>query len=420
MEELNNSKPNNSHKGLIIALSAVSGVLLLAFIVLGTIMFFEMKDLRTENRNLAEYIADNFELDTKRIIVDSKETNPSVDELSQLPEGPKLVKKTDNGEELVFLFRNDYDNVLMWDQWLFVAGNNYGKKGDVAKVKAYNIETGENKIIFDLDETEDFKGQVAQYVNNMDVLDGKLFISLGGYMMEGGVFYMDLTDELDGEMNFIGKAPNASISKTDMGYIVTGGEGDACWSKLEIYTVAKDLSSLGKVLEIEDMCGDGQQLIHRDGQKFIVGELKKETEDAQYGIFTQVAVQELFESHGAGFLLNEDQMPEGIRQIKGFEDRMFLVGDWLYEYTYATEKLEKIVELTEETAFEPWEKWGLYSFDENKDTLCFNENYQLDLSTKLVTKMADKCYPLTPDASPETIEEKIKALDLPEQYYYKN
>jgi hypothetical protein len=419
MDELQNNNCSGNHKGLIITLSSVCGILLLAFIVFGVVVFFEMNNLKEKNRFLSEYIVDNSILDSEKIIVDTKPTNPSVDELSQLPEGPKLVKKTDDGEELVFLFRNDYDNVLMWDQWLFVAGNNYGKKGDVAKVKAYNIETGENKIIFDLNETEDFKGQVAQYVNNMDVIDGKLFISLGGYLMDGGVFYMDLTDEMDDEINFIGKVPNPAIHKVDQGYFVIGGEGDACWSKMEIYTVAKDLSSLGKVLEIEDMCGDGQQLIYRDGQRFIVGALEKEAEEAQYGVFTQVGVQELFESHGAGSLLNEDQMPAGIGQIKGFEDRMFLVGDWLYEYTYATDKLEKIVEMTEETEFKPWEKWGLYSFDKKKNTLCFNENYQLNLATKLVTKMADKCYPLTLDASPPKIEEKIEALDLPEQYYYK-
>lgn len=419
MEELNNSGGTNSSKKIIIALSVISGVLLLAFVALGIFTFLEMKDLKEDNRNLAKYIADNFELDLGETSVDTKPTNPSIDELSQLPEGPKLVRNTPDGEELVMLFKNDYDTILQWDQWLFAGDKKYGQKNDVAKVRAYNVETGESKTIFDLNKTEDFKGQTAQYINNLDIFDGKLFISLGGYMMDGGIFYLELSDEMDGELNFVGKVSNAGIQKTDGGYVVTGGEGDACWSRLEIYTIAKDFSSLGKVLEIEDMCGEGEKLLYRDGSKFIIGALEKKNEGDEYGIYRRVGVQDVFESRGVGQLINEDQMPAGIRQIKAYEEKMFLVGDWLYEYDYVTEKIEKIVEITEDMAFDPWDQWGLYSYDEKKGTLCFNENYQLNLATKLVTKMADKCYPLTPDASPKTIEEKIGELDLPETLYFK-
>lgn len=418
-----NQKSNN--KNLIIALSIVSGILFIALVALASFMFVEWRTLRAENKQLSQMLAQsqNFE---------DNETTESVEEISQLPEGPKLVKKTENGEELVFNFDGNYDAFYRWENWVFQGDSAYGNEEKSAEVEAYNLVTGEKKTIFRLKDREEFSGQVTQYISGFQMFDNKLFILLGGYMMDGGIYFMGLNEGLTEELKFIGKAQNPRLEQAGDRFIVRAGEGDAGCSWSQYYTVSKNFDGLNKVLELSGCeCSGGTYIeSHEPGSSvYIIGEVRvdEDSKDAcNESYYTQIFIQDLFKSQGVGSLINEDMMPEKITNVFVYDTVIFLKSaDFdLYEFNRKTNKITKIMNLSEEMKKYELNNFAIYDYEAGDTSVCINENYELNLVTKQLTKLSQECFSFEqyeyPETVPDSVEKAIEYFKLPENFYYKD
>lgn len=191
---------------------------------------------------------------------------------TELPVGPKLIKKTVQGKELVVAFSNQYDVVTQWGDWLFVGDKNYGTKDKKAQVWAYNIKTDEKKKIFDFSldaEGLDVTKDNAQYVNALQIFENKLFVSLGGYMMPGYVYAIALDSEMLGAPVFVGQSKNPYIKYLNGVYFVNGGEGDAgCfWGEVNKLDMTK--LSLVKLYEMSGCIGEDDESIIGNDDKYL-------------------------------------------------------------------------------------------------------------------------------------------------------
>lgn len=242
---------------------------LATIIIVGVPFYFlfvrDVEKLEKENKSL------------KSVVLDNASPEPLTPKI-ELPSGPKLVKKSDSETELVLSFSNQYDVLTAWNNWLFVGDKNYGTKDKKAQVWAYNIKTDVKKKIFNFAELpeslKDEKG-AEQYINNLQIFENKLWISLGGYLMPGYLYAINLDPEMIGAPIFVGTVANPSIEYSNGIYFVNGGEGDAgCYWK-ELNRLDINRMDLTKIFEINGCHGeDNDEILGNDDMYVYVSKFK--------------------------------------------------------------------------------------------------------------------------------------------------
>ena len=113
---------------------------------------------------------------------------------TDLPAQPKsnlwrLVKKSNNGDEQVFSILADRSNVIQWNNYLIYSISNAWDLP--ATVRAYDLNTGENTVIFDESKDKVFQDKQNHDITDLMIIGNKLYFSLGGYGISGYTYWTD-------------------------------------------------------------------------------------------------------------------------------------------------------------------------------------------------------------------------------------
>jgi len=336
----------------------------------------------------------------KSVITNNSKTPEPMPLVEELPAGPKLVKITPQGKELVVSFNNQYDVLTVWNHWIFVGDKNYGTQDKKAQVWAYNAITGVKKKVFDLGELEQqivgSRAETTQYVNDLQIFENKLWINLGGYMMPGYIYAIELEPELINAPVYVGESLNPSILLRGSNYIVSGGEGDAGCAKYLVQLLDVGQMNLTEIFSGAHCLGDGQDMLVGIGQESLfLSRTKTITTDGvmESDIFLDLKSMKFDAPGNTETIISTAKMPEGVYQIYLGEDYFVLMGSKLYYY----EIDNNIAKLTNEIDL-PTSTQNIYlsSAPNNKEMLC-TENYYFDLKAFEFTKIEETVKGTTSD-----------------------
>jgi hypothetical protein len=413
-EEQTQAKNPKKHHGMMAKAVIFLGIIIIVGLV--AMNFYLLKELskaKWENEKFADLV---YEL--------MKDEAPTVDsdmngDEEYLP-GHKLMKKHKSGDETIFLM-DEYDRLAEWGDWLFLGDVAYGDNNDYAKVLAYNMETEEKKVLLDVETQKFYKEtrfQLSQYVNQLEVIDNKLFITLGGYMMEGGVYYVDLEKGLD-SLNFVGQARNPTVEKIDDTYIVFAGEGDACYSESVFYVINEKMDELVKKLEVKDDCGASQRVVGREGSKVYVADLELKSEAEFESLHKQIYMIDLVHSQGLGMFINDEQMPSDVTRVVIKDGKALLYGYNMHVYD---EKLQKMTKISVPTAvpYHPDKGYAPLIFEGYYEgNICLDSSILVDLTTNSIDLLEEECRDESLFTSQmKNVEQQIEDMELSKEFYY--
>lgn len=183
-----------------------------------------------------------------------------------------------------------------------------------------------------------------------------LYVSFGGYLRQGVLFVLDLTQENPVPKEVV-RMENPTVVNFGNDYFVRGGEGDACWH----YSFYKKLDlekkeTVGKKLEFKVECEGGMEMVDYDSQlqSFLFADIDRvklfkepaNVPDDGFGIEYKSLGR--ISTTGERTLLLSKEISEKISQM--FYDpkdrKVYLIGlKSLYSYDLLTSSLKLVGEI---------------------------------------------------------------------------
>lgn len=337
-----------------------------------------------------------------------------------------LERKTGGNTEELFAISNDaLFEIVRWNNLLIFSDggqddNNYPP--DI-QIKVHNIDTGKTTVIFNSKENAGQFNDIKRFpdsLGGLQVIGDTLYFSLGGYLKEGAVFWLDLPPS--GKPQKLIAARNGSISKLRDWYFVIGGEGDSCWSERDFYLLDIKTKGTRKVAASKSGCNLGEESLglSRDGE-MIMAYHGSGGDNPYQGDYEYIAIMDILNTSIKRMAITREQMPAKVNNILYSEDRdqLLLIGSSFYLYDLAGGQLNKIADSPKEIKFylagRIWEN----------DKVCLDgqsgpqyNKYELDISSKTLTKMGRTCDFVSSPTSKETtgFKKLIDSLNLPVNY----
>ncbi len=291
-----------------------------------------------------------------------------------------LTKDTDGKPVTVLTFCGDecFSNYLLqWNDWLF-----YNRS---TSIHGYNLTTEKNVVIYDVSlHKSDFKTRAPNEVSDMQVINNTLYFSLGGYLTNGGIFWLDLPFTDNPLPHKLIDSANAKIIQWENKSWILGGSGDACWGITDFSLVDLSTKTVSHIAKSTTGCIEGEEYVGIDKKNRMIlafhtpdregGTVDKGTK----GIYQYILAVPLANPEASESIVSKQDMPQDITAVK-------------------------------------------YSKDMDKLYLLGNENYLYDLATQVMTKvdMVPDVFPTTfPQWKDQKISEVIKGISLPAGYHF--
>lgn len=138
---------------------------------------------------------------------------------------------------------------VIWHEWLIVGVGYYSDQF----VYAFNMQTGEIKKLFE-------NNNPKQGIDNMTIVDNKLFVSIGGYLAGGGLYKLNLPPDSQ-SAKLVLDSPGV-ITKIDDQYWISHGFGDGCWGKTTYSLFNTNTYQTTEIVADSDDCeGNGTQVL---------------------------------------------------------------------------------------------------------------------------------------------------------------
>lgn len=339
-----------------------------------------------------------------------------------------LERKLESSAEEIFdIFNIAYLDILRWKNLLIFSdgGQNDNKYPPQIEIKVHNIDTGETDIIFDSNVYKDQFDPTKNppdHLSDLMVIDDTLYFSLGGYLLDGAVFWLDLPPS--GKPKKLISIKNGSVTKLRDWYFVIGGEGDSCWSERDFYLLDPGTKSAKKVISSKSGCNYGEEYLGltKDG-KVIMAYHGSLGDDPSQGDYEYVTTVDIFNPNSKNTIVGKEQMPSKINGMLYSEDRdqLLMIGSEIYLYNFTGGVLNKIVNVPKGVK--------LYFIENNwvQDKVCLDgekgstyNKYELDLSLKKITQPGLTCNTVSSPAPEkkdfEKLEQVINLLNLPLNY----
>lgn len=335
--------------------------------------------------------------------------------VTPLPSPKKFVlkRKSKTEWEKLASFSLDLDkSIIRWNNLLFY---NPG-----SKIFSHNLNTGTTNLLFE--ETND-----SRYISDFQIIDDTLFFSVGGYLLEGATFALDLPPKEKPKQ--ISENPNAKIIKRQGRYWLISGEGDACWMFQNYSLLEPKTKKVTHIATSDIGCYDGEQYldIFDKRDRMVFAGFKKDREnpdsESQYLYLLAVPINNPKVKEG---VISKQDMPAGITGISYFEskDSFLLTGQAFYSFDFSNNKLIKIMDIPEN-----WRRAGVDSWTNN--LICLSKyisqnndkkiTAEINTDSKQLTENSPNCT-FKPDPTPqkqsqdEKNNEIIKSLNLPADY----
>ncbi|MFZ5425137.1 MAG: hypothetical protein ACOZAO_05050 [Patescibacteria group bacterium] len=235
-------------------------------------------------------------------------------------------------------------NIIRWNDYLIYENkdknvilentNNFEEKVLIAKDFLENIDTNGKGINL----------AVSAYISDFKIIDDVLYVSYGGYLIEGAIFWIDLYNIK--EPQILRRGPNPHIVKFGKDYWVREGEGDACWGFARFTPVNLNEKSLGSTLEVTSGCTEGEYLLGWDTKTEAFITTNYTREDPYFGSTTYLALNKLESDGTRTTLINIDSnLGAKIKDVilSKTESKVYLSdAQSLYMYNIPTSQLSKI------------------------------------------------------------------------------
>lgn len=340
-----------------------------------------------------------------------------------------LVKKEGQKTQEVFSIDNDYYlAAVRWKDYVFFSDGGINDKNypPNIQVKKHDLVSGKTETIF---ESSGYKNQLskdnpADSLSDLQVINNDLYISLGGYLREGVIYWSDLSSNTEPKQ--LVKGRNQIIKFMNDRYWILGGEGDSCWIQTD-YSLLDPVSKLVTfVIASHSGCSQGDEVIGNTQDNLIVVDHAVTAE--QKNIINSIFVIPLSNPKTRRLLLSKNNLPEEIKAAFYLSNgNLVLIGKSVYIFDIANNKIIKLVDLTPVLADK--ESMLVERADSGISSLCFfgdirasydnkDDDTELNLITKQITLQSSICKTSQnfQEGDIRTIEQKVAELNLPENY----
>ena len=303
------------------------------------------------------------------------------------PKNKSLVLK--RGEEIIYDFSPYGEwHIVRWENLLFYGTGGYDWNFEVF---SHNLDTGETELIYEEDSSD-------IYLSDLQAIDETLFFSIGGYLVQGATYWLDLPP--DGPALWLADSRNAKIEYMNDRHWLIGGEGDACWRFTDYSFVDIANKKVTPIITSHGGCMEGEEYLgidrtdrmilahHTSGQNW-------HTLDPEPGVYTYVVALRLSDLEKGGIIAKQE-MPEKIVMMRFSEEdnRLLLMGDSIYLYDLSLNTLEKIVDSPWD-----WQDWRNILFEKwEGEVVCvrgtdISERIEINLSEKKIIRGSAVCEP---------------------------
>lgn len=348
-------------------------------------------------------------------------TTPSVTQPPQVYRSKNLVlkRKTDQGWDTLYTFPESGDQrIIRWNDMLFYGNSGYGSK---VELFSHDLQTGVTETVFEKETTR-------QYISDLQVIDKTLFFSIGGYLAGGATYWLNLPPS--GTPKQLTESSNGKIEKMNNRYWIIGGEGDACWGVTNYSLIDLNTKIVTPVATSTSGCYEGEEYIDIDKRDRML--LSFHTPDfggsdgkPDEGIYQYVIAVPLSNPKAKAGVISKQDMPVGITDIKYFEnkDSLILSGKGLYVFDFETNKLSKILDITDSWFRSKIDSWTNNSICLSKLNNDKTEVAEINTDTKQLNENASNCQ-IKPSPTPQSYQQTqdegnqklIKSLNLPSNY----
>lgn len=294
-----------------------------------------------------------------------------------------FARSTENGSE-PFLDICETCTAVRWENYL-IYGND-GHYGDDIEIKMYDLLNNSDRIIFRLSDHADkfYKEQsLPVYISDMKVVDNILFFSLGGYLLEGGTFWIDLNNPKTA--NLIIKTKNARLYQKNSKWLISSGAGDSCWGEGEYHLLDVINMKVVSTINYKVGCNEGDDVIGIDkSNNFVIGfhtMIWGELGDDN-GSYKYIELANIENPNLRTKIIPEENMPEGITEAFYYEqdNKIWLIGNESFFFDISSGELLKVDESTLIPA-KPWlfEEHRNYKWSDNielpRDYVMYQGNF---------------------------------------------
>lgn len=222
-----------------------------------------------------------------------------------------------------------YDNLenrqsLLSDNYFIVGTSDYGPR---AQLYALNLKTGKEILLFN-----ELTRRI--YINQIVRFDNTLYFTTGGYLAPSNVYYIDFPLENNVVNKVEGEYANAAIKEIEGNYWITSIEGDSCISGggYNLFDL-KTKKSIFKIKYGND-CGNGNELIILNDKIINAHFVNKTSDEFATSTYTNITKIDLKLPFTESNLINADQIPKDIYQIKYDKEMnsLLLYGPEKYVY----------------------------------------------------------------------------------------
>lgn len=214
---------------------------------------------------------------------------------------------------------NSFPPIVFWGNWLY-----YIEDGSI--VKGLNLDTKEEKIIYDLDKklTDFPKDKPSFEITNIRVINDTLFFGVGRFLDKNGILYYVNLIENSKPVNLInGYYPSiVRLNNTDFVY---EGDGDACGGWGTLYRLDTKPIQVIKVSETKLGCVTGEEIIDIDERNNIITadhgfDMYEDDISQGFVIYNYIALIPANNPSAKEIILSKENMPKNINNI-GLTDK---------------------------------------------------------------------------------------------------
>lgn len=251
-----------------------------------------------------------------------------------------------NNETKYFLEVCDGCKVVKWKNYLIYSTGYY--HSDPIEVRMYNLETDEVKVVYALnDHLADFGdgNAIPNELSDLKVLGNTLYFSLGGYLITGATYWVNLENPED--INLLAEGSNANIYFSKNKTWLVSGEGDSCWGSGFYSVIDTTTMKLGQIVKYNIGCSEGDQIIGADrNNNLILGfhtPIDFQTNDEDNGSFKYIELAPIDNFASRTKIITEAEMPGGITEVlySEPENQIWLLGLENYYFDMSENKLYK-------------------------------------------------------------------------------
>lgn len=359
----------------------------------------------------------NSEIEQNRGVSQQQDQLPP-ESVNQRKKGCALLRRVGDKLETVF-GPNCHGKIVRWENYIFFSEvTEYKPKVDSNVILfSYDINTGEKKEIYNLDEHRDEFLEEFPYVTYevafLDVIEGRLYFSLGGYVT-GSILYSFDLPPVEGTTELVAK-DFITIEHRDGRYWLYDAFGDACVGSNTRAVFDINTGKIGKKLTVQQGCNEGEDVIGASDKEIYIKKyfqqniVAVETE----GIPTPPTIQEIYSLDidtlkKKRVIFSAKNFPGVISDALYLYDKqvfLFLVNGGLAFYSPQSSRLEKIIDMN-------WVAVDSY-LGQIGDRICLDWNDEVDLENKKIIKDQEDCQQAHSD---DSIPEQIEQFNLPKEY----